>query len=163
MSIRPPVLITCLALFTTLVVPPAGASTSSEALRIARQGQARWSIGAVRLHDKHGRVRVEAELVADGVVIAHLRLDPRTGAFVRDKVYADHLAAPDPVSLKAAAVRALPRIEVGGWAWPAEHGRAWRVPLRYDGRVIGTVTVDAQRSQLIGHGEREDTEGEDQP
>ncbi len=151
-----------IALLATLAAPvSAVAGTSSDALRIARDSRARWSIGAVRLHDKHGRARVQADLLADDVVIARLRLDPKTGALVGEKVYADRLGSEDIPRLRASASRALSRVEVGSWAWPAERGRLWRVPLRYEGRVIGVLTVDVQRSRLIAKGERDDEEGEE--
>ena len=149
------------ALSITLGAPSARAADSSQALRIARESQARWTIGSLRVRDKHGRVRVQADLMADGVVIAHLRLDPRTGEFVGEKAYAAGVDAEALARLKAAATRALPEVEVGGWAWPAERGRAWRVPLRYRGRPVGAVTVDVERNRLVGARERDEAEGEE--
>ena len=155
------VLAGCLGFVAMLGVPPIAAGASSEALRIARDSQPRWTIGAVRVRTSHGRARARADLVADGVVIAHLRLDPQTGAPVPDKRDADLLTAEDVARLHAAATRALSRLEIAGSAWPATHGHAWRIPLRCDGRMVGTVTVDVERGRLVGENEREHTEGED--
>jgi hypothetical protein len=151
----------CLALGATLGAPPATAGASSEALRIARESQPRWTIGAVTLREHHGRIRARADLVVDGLVIAHLRLDPTTGALVPDKRYAETLTEHDVARLRAAATRALARLEVAGWAWPVAHGRAWRIPLRCDGRVIRTITVDVARGGLLREDERDHTEGDE--
>jgi hypothetical protein len=151
----------CLAVCATVTVPAVAAATSSEALRIARESRSRWTIGAVRRHDGHGRTRAHADLVADGVVIARLRLDPSTGALVPDKRYADTLSVNDLARLQAEAIRALSHLEIAGWAWPAAHGHAWRIPLRSDGRVVGTVTVDVERGRLVGEHEREHIKGDD--
>jgi hypothetical protein len=159
--LRPAILVlACLAL-PGLGAPPAGAGESAQALRIARASQARWTIGSVRARATHGRVRVQADLVADGAVVAHLRLDPDSGELVGDKVYTSAVDAQALARLKAAAARALARVEVGGWAWPAEHGRAWRVPFRYRGRPVGTVTVDVERNRLVGKREGDEDEGDD--
>jgi hypothetical protein len=151
-----------LALALTLGAPTVGAGDSSQALRVARESQARWTIGSVRARQDHGRVRVQADLMADGVVIAHLRLDPKTGEFVADKAYTNAVDAGTLARLNAAASRALSQVEVGGWAWPAEHGR-WRVALRYKGRPVGTVTVDVARERLVGRQERKESESEEEP
>jgi hypothetical protein len=161
MLIRTLLLLGCVALSMTLGAPSVPAGDSSQALRIARESQARWTIGLLRARDKHGRVRVQADLLADGVVIAHLRLDPRTGEFVSDKAYTTAVDAEALARLKAAATRALSQVEVGGWAWPAERGRTWRVPLRYKGGPVGTVTVDVERNRLVAKRERDESEEEE--
>lgn len=154
-------LLGCLALMTGVAPPSARAGDSGQALRIARESQTRWTIGPPSVREKRGRARVQADLIVDGVVIARLRLDPRTGEFVDDKIYTSGVDAGTLSRVNAAATRALPQIEVGGWAWPAERGRVWRVPLRYKGRAIGTVTVDVDRNRLVGKQERDEGEGED--
>jgi hypothetical protein len=153
--------LSCLVLSLTLGSRAVEAGDSSQALRIARQNQARWTIGPVTVRDRDGRVSAQAALMADGIVIAYLRLDPRTGEFVGDRAYT---GAVDPETLarsKVHAARALSQVQVGGWAWPAEHARAWRVPLQYKGRAVGSVTVDVERNRLLGKGERDESEGEE--
>jgi hypothetical protein len=161
MLIRTTLLLAGLALSLLLGAPAVRAGDSSQALRVARESQARWTIGSVRARHKHGRVDVRADLMVDGVVVAHLRLDPKTGEFVADKAYTSAVDAETLTRLKAGATHALSRVEVGGWAWPAEHGRAWRVPLRYKGRAVGTVTVDVERNRLVGKRERDESDEED--
>ena len=159
--IRSMLVLAGLGLSLILWAAPVHAGDSSEALRIARQSQERWTIGSVTTRDKHGHVRVRADLMADGVVIAHLHLDPKTGEFVDEKAYTNAVDAETLPRLKAAAARSVSQVEVGGWAFPAEHGRAWRVPLRYKGRSVGTVTVDVERNRLVGKVERDEAEGEE--
>jgi hypothetical protein len=150
-----------LGLGAIAAAPAVARAASGEALRIARESQPRWRIGAITLRDRHGRARVRADLVADGIVIAHLRLDPTSGALVADARDAEGLTVVDVPRLQAAAVRALSRLEIAGWAWPAAHGRAWRIPLRCDGRVVATVTVDVARGRLLGEREHQHGEGDE--
>jgi hypothetical protein len=151
----------CLTLSVVFGAGSVRASDSSQALRVARESQGRWTIGSVTARDRHGRVRVRADLMADGVVIAHFHLDPNTGEFVDGNAYTNAVDDERLARLKAAAARALSQMEVGGWTWPAEHGRAWRVPLSYKGRPVGTVTVDVERNRLVGKRERDEIEGEE--
>ncbi len=124
--------------------------TAAEALRIARESQAQWKIGRVTVRQKWlGASRGRAELVFNGRVVARLRVDPATGAFLaedeRPKVPGQPL---DSTALRAAVERSLHGLEIADWTWPTEHGRAWGVPLRYGGRVVGSIKVDTQRGPL---------------
>lgn len=153
--------LSCLLLSVTVGARAVPAGDSSQALRIARQSQAHWTIGPVTVRDRDGRVSAQAALMADGLVIAYLRLDPRTGGFVGDRAYTGAVDPETLARLKVQAARALSQVQVGGWAWPTEHARAWRVPLQYQGRAVGSVTVDVERNRLLGKGERDESEGEE--
>lgn len=129
--------------------PPAQGA-AAEALRVARESRARWSLGRLDLRERRdGSARVRAELVLRGAVVARLRVDPRTGEFLPEK---ERRGAParavDLAALRAAVERSLRDLEVGEWTWPTEHGRAWGVPLKYGGRVVGKLKVDARRGPL---------------
>lgn len=136
---------------------PAG-EASGDALRVAGESRDRWAVGTLRVREHHGRARIQAELVADGVVIAHLRVDPATGDLVPSTALLAGPLPPDLTPLRAAAARALARVTIGRWAWPTEKGRAWRVPLQYEGHVIGTIKVDVQRHRLLAKDEDHDPE-----
>lgn len=128
--------------------PPRG--TSVEALRIARESRTRWSLGRLTVRQKAGRpARVRAELLLSGTVVATLRVDPRTGAFLSEGEHPERGAdAPDLPRLRAAVERSLQYLKVGEWTWPTEHGRAWGVPLKFQGRVVGTIKVDVRNGPL---------------
>lgn len=147
-----------LAVVATAVLPraaPAGEG-SADALRVAQASRERWGLGPLRIREKDGRVRVQADVVADGVVIARLRVDPATGDFVASTPHVAGPPTPDLSRLTAAAERALARVTVGTWAWPTDRGRAWRVPLQYAGHVIATIKVDARRGRVLGKDEDPD-------
>jgi hypothetical protein len=131
------VLIASLALLGTAEPADGG---SAEALRIAHESRPGWRLGEVRVRRHHDRPRAEAEVISEGRVVARLRM-PASG---------------DPGAVKAEAERILSRIEIGRWAWPTEHGRAWRVPLQDGGRVVGTIKVDTRRGRLLPQDEDED-------
>jgi hypothetical protein len=115
---------------------PTTAGRSAEALEIARASRSRWCIGRVDLDEHDGVTTIEAEMVIDGLPVARVRIDP---------------GATPGLQPRQAVERALPRVEVGTWAWPTDHGRAWAVPLRLDGRVIGTLKVDARAGRILPH------------
>lgn len=131
---------------------------SAEALRIARESRAAWSLGRLAVREQHGRVRrARVDLVHGGAVVGRLRVDPRTGGFLVEHEAGAAPAEPlDPSGLRAGAEQALRDLDVGGWAWPAEHGAAWRVPLLYRGRVVGTVTVDPRKGRLLPDNDEDD-------
>ena len=128
--------------------PAQGAS--ADALRVARESLGRLSLGKLMVRERsHGRIRARAELLFSGAVVARLRVDPRTGAFlVEDERAETPSETLDSASLRAAVDRSLHQLEVGDWIWPTEHGRAWGVPLKYQGRVVGTLKIDPQKGPL---------------
>ncbi len=128
-----------------------------EALRIARESQGQWSLGRVTVRQKFlGSMRARAELVLSGRVVARLRVDPATGAFLaEDERPKPPGQALDSGALRAALERSLHSLEIGNWTWPTEHGRAWGVPLKYGGRVVGIIKVDPQRG-LLGREDEND-------
>ena len=140
--------------------PPRSASTA--AIEIARESQAQWRIGPLTLRTRETRaIRVRAELLAGGRVVARLRVDPATGGFLaEDQRPSSTAAPPDLVRLRAEVERELAHLEIGGWAWPSYHGRAWAVPLRYRERVVGKIKVDVQGRRLLAR-ERHDQEDDD--
>jgi len=124
--------------------------TSAQALKVARESLTRCSLGRLAVRQKGDRPeRVRAELLFGGTVVARLRVDPRSGVFLakdeRPGATGEMLDAP---ALRAAAERSLQTLEIGEWAWPAEHGRAWGVPLRSRGRVVGKIAVDVEKGFL---------------
>jgi hypothetical protein len=137
----------------------AGAAAASEpapggsaaALDIARATRAEWRLGRLMLERREGRQsQVRAEVMSDGAVVARLRVDPATGAFLaKDERAQTSSASPELGRLRDAVERALGRVEVGGWAWPSKHGQAWGVPLRYQGRVVGNLKVDVRQRKLL--------------
>jgi hypothetical protein len=132
---------------------------SAEALRIVREDRAAWRVGALTVDDGHtARARVRVEIVSGGRVIARLRLDPATGAFVARDARRSATAPDTATALRPAAERALARLEVGPWAWPHGDGQAWRVALHYDGRAVGSVTVDVRHGRLRAHTKDHDEE-----
>lgn len=145
-----------LTLLTLCVGAPAPASdrrpqgASAEALRAARESVARFSLGRLTVRERGDRPpRVRAELLFDGIVVARLRVNPRTGDFLKEEERPEATGRVlDPSALRAAVERAIRRLEIGEWTWPTEHGRAWGVPLKYGGRVVGTIKVDARRGPL---------------
>ncbi len=132
---------------------------SAEALRIVREDRAAWRVGALTVHDgQSARARVRVEIVSGGRVIARLRLDPATGAFVARDAPRSAVAPDAATALRPAAERALARLEVGPWAWRDGDGEAWRVALHYDGRAVGSVTVDVRHGRLRAHTKDHDEE-----
>ena len=130
---------------------PPPRSVSTTAIEIARESRAQWRIGALTLRTRESRpIRVRVELLAGGSVVARLRVDPVTGGFLsEDQRPGSTAAPPDLARLRGAVERELAHLEIGGWAWPSEHGRAWAVPLRYHERVVGKLKVDVQRKRLL--------------
>jgi hypothetical protein len=135
---------------------------SAEALRIVREDRAAWRVGALTVHDGHdghaARTRVRVEIVSGGRVIARLRLDPATGAFVAREAPRSATAPDATAALRPAAERALARLQVGPWAWRDGDGEAWRVALHCDGRAVGSVTVDVRHGRLRAHTKDHDEE-----
>lgn len=131
----------------------------AEALGIARESRAAWSLGRLTVRERRGRPpRVHADLLNDGTVVGRLRIDPGTGGFLARRERGGTPAGSlDLTGLQAAAGRALAEVEIGGWAWPTRRGRAWGVPLLYRGRVVGSVAVDVRGGRLLPR----DDEGED--
>lgn len=127
---------------------PSGAS--SEALRIARASQPGWRLGRLLTREHDGRPHVEAEVLSDGTPVAWLRVDPGTGRFLsRGERPVRGPGSLDLSRLRPQVASAIADLEAGTWAWPAEHGRAWAVPLRWDGRVVGAIKVDVGRARLL--------------
>lgn len=155
------------ALLPLLVLAGAAAASepapggSAAALDIARATRAEWRLGRLILERREGRQpRVRAEVMSGGAVVARLRVDPATGGFLaKDKRAQTSSASPELGRLRGDVERELGRVEVGGWAWPSKHGRAWGVPLRYQGRVIGKLTVDVRQRKLLAT--RSEDEGEE--
>ncbi len=127
-----------------------GRGASAEALQVARESAGRLSLGRLTVKEKGTRPpRVRAELLFNGVVVARLRVNPRTGDFTGKEERTEGSGqALDLPTLRAAVERALRRLEIGEWTWPTEHGRAWGVPLKYGGRAVGTIKVGAQKGPL---------------
>jgi hypothetical protein len=124
---------------------------SAAALDIARASRAEWRLGRLTIERREGRPpRVRAEVMSGGAVVARLRVDLATGAFLaKDERAQTSGASPDLGRLRSDVERALGLVEVGGWAWPSKHAQAWGVPLRYQGRVVGKLTVDIRQRKLL--------------
>ena len=145
-----------LGLLALLSAVPAGADdrsapmAASDVLRIARESQAGWSLGRLQVREKDGKPpRVRVDLISGGKVVGRLRVDPRSGGFLGEGDERGLAPAPLDLSrLRVDAERSLRDIEVGNRTWPTDHGRAWRVPLRYQGRVVGTIKVDVRQGLL---------------
>ncbi len=136
--------------------PPPGGSVA--ALEAARSTRGEWTLGplVVRRGRDGGRT-VRADLRYRGAVIGRLRIDPRTGRFLGARERATAPAeALDLARLRGEAERALMDLEVGGWAWPGEHGRAWTFPLVHQGRVVGRLAVSRADGRLITDDEDDD-------
>jgi hypothetical protein len=141
--------------------PATPGTSSSDALQIARTSQPGWRLGRLMAREHDRRRSVEAELLSGGTAIAWLRIDPVTGRLLPRGDRAARGAAPiDPERLRPQVEAALGRLEIGTWAWPAEHGRAWAVPLRWEGRVVGAIKIDVRRARLLA-AEHDDDEDED--
>lgn len=96
---------------------------SLAALAAARASRAEWVLGALAVRQgREGGFIVRADLRYRGTRVARLR---------------------------EAVERALHDLEVGGIAWPGEHGRAWRFPLVYRGRVVGRLAVSRADGRLL--------------
>ncbi|HSB78332.1 MAG TPA: hypothetical protein VLM91_06075 [Candidatus Methylomirabilis sp.] len=124
--------------------------TSADALKVARESLGRFSLGSLTVRERsHGRLRARAEILLDGTGVARLLVDPRTGTFLseeeRPQFSGEMLDGP---TLRLAVERSLRQLEIGEWTWPTEHGRAWGVPLKYQGRVVGTLKIDRQKGVL---------------
>lgn len=129
---------------------PVPSGTSDEALRIAQASQPGWRLGRLVAREHDGRRHVEAELLSGGTPVAWLRVDPGTGRFLsRGERPVRGQPLPDPAQLRLRVEKALSRIEVGTWAWPADHGRAWAVPLRWEGRVVSAVKIDVRGARVL--------------
>jgi hypothetical protein len=140
---------------------PAAPGASSEALQIARASQPGWRLGRLVAREHDRRRSIEAELLSGGTPVAWLRVDPATGRLLPRGERAARGAAPlDPERLRTQVEAALGRLQVGTWAWPAEHGRAWAVPLRWEGRVVGAIKVDVRRARVLA-AEHDDDEDDD--
>lgn len=133
-------------------------SGSATALEIARATRAAWRPGRLTLDQREGRSpRVRAEILSGGAVVARLRVNPETGGFLaKDERVQAPVGSLDLGRLRGEVERELGRLEVGGWAWPSEHGRAWGVPLRYQGRVVGRLKVDVQQRRLLAVRDHDD-------
>jgi hypothetical protein len=139
----------------------AASGSSGEALRLARASQPGWRLGRFLTREHDGRRHVEAELLSDGTPIAWLRVDPNTGRFLpRGERPARGLGSLDPARLRPQVAAAIAALEPGAWAWPVEHGRAWAVPLRWEGRVVGTIRIDVRGGRLLA-AERDDEDDDD--
>lgn len=119
---------------------------SEDAVRIARGSVGRMTLGKVTVKQQGADApRTRAELLVDGVVVARLRVDNRTGRFLAG----DERPAPgpglEPSALKVALEQAVRRLAIGEWAWPSEGGQTWGVPLLFEGRTVGRLRVDAQK------------------
>lgn len=127
-----------------------GGGTSAEALRVARESLSQWSLGRLTIRPRQQKpARVRAELLYRGKVVAKLRVDPRTGGFLaKDQRPEWSAETPDLPSLRAAVEEAMRHLEIGTWAWPKEHGRAWGVPLKYQGRVVERIVVSDKSGPL---------------
>jgi hypothetical protein len=147
----PATLLPLLVLAGAAAASEPGPGGSAAALDIARATRAEWRLGRLMLERREGRQpRVRAELRSGGVVVARLRVDPATRGFLaKDERAQTSSASPDLGRLRGDVERQLGRIEVGGWAWPSKHARAWGVPLRYQGRVIGKLKVDVRQGRLL--------------
>jgi len=123
--------------------------SSAEALRIAREIVGRLTLGKLTVKQRSQEAtRVRAELLANGAVVARIRVDVRTGGFLAEDARSSAGPSLDPTSLRAAMERALRQLAIGDWAWPTEHGRAWGVPLIYQGRTVGRLKVDMRKGVL---------------
>jgi hypothetical protein len=139
----------------------AASGSSSEALRIARASQPGWRLGRLLTREHDGRRHVAAELLSDGTAIAWLRVDPNTGRFLpRGERPVRGQGSFDPTRLRTQVAAAVAGLEPGGWAWPVEHGRAWAVPLRWEGRVVGTIRIDVRGGRVLA-AERHDEDDDD--
>ena len=89
-------------------------------------------------------------MLSGGAVVAWLRVNPETGGFLAKDERAQVLGGSlDLDRLRGEVERELGHLAIGGWAWPSEHGHAWGVPLRYQGRVVGRLKVDVQQRRLL--------------
>ena len=133
-------------------------SGSAAALEIARATRSEWRLGRLMLDQREGRPpRVWAEILSGGAVVARLRVNPETGGFLaKDERVQPPVTSLDLARLRGEVEHELGRLEVGGWAWPSEHGRAWGVPLRYQGRVVGRLKVDVQQRRLLAVHDHDD-------
>jgi len=147
----PAALLPLLVLVGTAAASEPAPGGSAAALDIARATRAEWRLGRLTLERREGRqTRVRAEVMSGGVVVAKLRVDPATGGFLaKDERAQISSASPELGRLRGDVERELGRVEVGGWAWPSKHGRAWGVPLRYQGRVVGKLKVDVRQRKLL--------------
>jgi hypothetical protein len=139
---------------------------SSEALRIARAGRPGWRLGRLVTRQHDGRRHLEAELLAGGTPVAWFRVDPGSGRLLaRGERPARGAPGLEPARLRSQVEQALRGLELGAWAWPTEHGRAWAIPLRWEGRVVGAIKVDVHGARVLAAGaddeDDEDDEDED--
>ncbi len=124
--------------------------SSAEALRLARESRAHWTLGQLEVRHRRCRFpRVRAELLDSGRVVARLRVDPATGGILaEDECPTRGGDLENLATLRSTVERALHQLEIGNWTWPAEQGRAWGVPLRYGDRVVGTLKIDVRQGPL---------------
>jgi hypothetical protein len=140
---------------------PAASGASSEALRVARASQPGWRLGRLLAREHDGRREVRAELLSGATPVAWLRVDPATGRFLpRGERPARGPDAVDPARLRPQVARAIADLELGTWAWPVEHGRAWAVPLRWAGRVVAAIRIDVRRTRVLA-AEHDDEDDDD--
>jgi hypothetical protein len=125
-------------------------ATSAEALHAVRERRAYWGLGRLTIRHKwFGHPWIQAEVLDDGRVVSHLRVDPATGRFLaKDEPATGEGDIRDLTTLRPIVERSLHRLEIGNWMWPTESGQAWGVSLLYEGRVVGTLKVDGRRGLL---------------
>jgi hypothetical protein len=120
-----------------------------EALRIARGSMSRLTLGKVTMKQSGGEgPRTRAELLVDAIVVARLRVDPRTGRFLAEDERPAGGAGLEAPALKAALEQAVRQLAIGEWAWPSEGGQTWGVPLLFEGRTVGRLRVDVQKGAI---------------
>lgn len=96
-----------------------------------------------------GRPWVQAELLDDERVVAHLRVDPGTGRFLAgEEPPTAGGDVRDLTGLRPAVDCALHQLEIRDWAWSMEQGQAWGVSLLFEDRAVGTLKVDVGRGLL---------------
>jgi hypothetical protein len=147
-----------LVLLLLPAVPAAGSTAAADALRIARDAQPGWRLGAVRAKRHDGRWEVRAEILAGDEVVARLRVDPATGRLLGKRERAVSAGPSDGARLRQEVDRQFRDLVVGPSAWPSRHRDVWRVSVFSDGRLVAVVKVDVDARRVLARDEEDHDE-----